>query len=186
MRKNKGFAMGLFLVILVVLTSTVVMLLESSKNESKIAFQQEQLAKARLLGKSSIDNFFSRLNNINDYPGLINENSIIDVYNKSAIAQSNSNKWYKYYSSNVVTSSSSISMPIAIECGLDDTEICYQLYISPNKDLWNNKEICLDTDTACLDRKQRVVSVTSKVRYDCKGLSQIGRASCRERVYSKV
>jgi hypothetical protein len=171
MRKNKGFAMGLFLVILVVLTSTVVMLLESSKNESKIAFQQEQLAKARLLGKSSIDNFFSRLNNINDYPGLINENSIIDVYNKSAIAQSNSNKWYKYYSSNVVTSSSSISMPIAIECGLDDTEICYQLYISPNKDLWNNKEICLDTDTACLDRKQRVVSVTSKVRYDCKGLS---------------
>jgi hypothetical protein len=171
MRKNKGFAMGLFLVILVVLTSTVVMLLESSKNESKIAFQQEQLAKARLLGKSSIDNFFSRLNNINDYPGLINENSIIDVYNKSAIAQSNSNKWYKYYSSNVVTSSSSISMPIAIECGLDDTEICYQLYISPNKDLWNNKEICLDTDTACLDRKQRVVSVTSKVRYDCKGLA---------------
>ena len=171
MRKNKGFAMGLFLVILVVLTSTVVMLLESSKNESKIAFQQEQLAKARLLGKSSIDNFFSRLNNINDYPGLINENSIIDVYNKSAIAQSNSNKWYKYYSSNVVTSSSSISMPIAIECGLDDTEICYQLYISPNKDLWNNKEVCLDTDTACLDRKQRVVSVTSKVRYDCKGLA---------------
>jgi hypothetical protein len=171
MRKNKGFAMGLFLVILVVLTSTVVMLLESSKNESKIAFQQEQLAKARLLGKSSIDNFFSRLNNINDYPGLINQNSIIDVYNKSAIAQSNSNKWYKYYSSNVVTSSSSISMPIAIECGLDDTEICYQLYISPNKDLWNNKEICLDTDTACLDRKQRVVSVTSKVRYDCKGLA---------------
>jgi hypothetical protein len=171
MRKNKGFAMGLFLVILVVLTSTVVMLLESSKNESKIAFQQEQLAKARLLGKSSIDNFFSRLNNINDYPGLINENSIIDVYNKSAIAQSNSNKWYKYYSSNVVTSSRSISMPIAIECGLDDTEICYQLYISPNKDLWNNKEICLDTDTACLDRKQRVVSVTSKVRYDCKGLA---------------
>ena len=171
MRKNKGFAMGLFLVILVVLTSTVVMLLESSKNESKIAFQQEQLAKARLLGKSAIDNFFSRLNNINDYPGLINENSIIDVYNKSAITQSNSNKWYKYYSSNVVTSSSSLSMPIAIECGLDDTEICYQLYISPNKDLWNNKEICLDTDTACLDRKQRVVSVTSKVRYDCKGLA---------------
>ena len=171
MRKNKGFAMGLFLVILVVLTSTVVMLLESSKNESKIAFQQEQLAKARLLGKSSIDNFFSRLNNINDYPGLINEKSIIDVYNKSAITQSNSNKWYKYYSSNVVTSSSSISMPIAIECGLDDTEICYQLYISPNKDLWNNKEVCLDTDTACLDRKQRVVSVTSKVRYDCKGLA---------------
>ena len=171
MRKNKGFAMGLFLVILVVLTSTVVMLLESSKNESKIAFQQEQLAKARLLGKSAIDNFFSRLNNINDYPGLINENSIIDVYNKSAITQSNSNKWYKYYSSNVVTSSSSLSMPIAIECGLDDTEICYQLYISPNKDLWNNKEVCLDTDTACLDRKQRVVSVTSKVRYDCKGLA---------------
>ena len=133
MNKNKGFAMGLFLVILVVLTSTVTMLLESSKNESKTAYQQDQLAKARLLGKSSIDNFFSRLNNINDYPGLINESSIVDVYNKSALSQSNTNKWYKFYTTNLVNSSSVLRLPIVIECGLDDTEICYQLYVSPNK-----------------------------------------------------
>lgn len=177
MIKSKGFAMGLFLVILVVLTSTVVMLLESSKNESKTAYQQEQLAKARLLGKSTIDNFFSRLNNINDYPGLVNESSIVDVYNKSALSQSNTNKWYKLYTPNLVNSSSVLRLPIVIECGLDDTEICYQLYVSPNKELWNNKEICLDTDTACLDRKQRVVSVTSKVRYDCKGLSPTSNIS---------
>jgi len=166
--KNKGFAMGLFLVILTVLTTTVIMLLQSARNEAKVAYEQEQIAKARLLGKSAIDSFFSRLNNINEFPNLINSSAVVDVFEKSN--QSTNNKWYKQYS-NGVTKNSNLSSPKIIECALTDTEACYQLYISPNKNLWNNKEICSSTDTACLARKQRVVSVSARVRYDCKNIN---------------
>jgi len=172
--RRKGFAMGLFLVILTVLTTTVIMLLESSKNEAKVAYQQEQIAKARLLGKSAIDSFYSRLNTINEFPNLNNTPVTLDIFERSA--SNINNKWFKFYNNNT-TENSVLSTPKIVECGLIDTEICYQLLISPNKNLWNNKEICSSTDTACLARKQRVVSVLAKVRYDCKNLTDIASIS---------
>jgi hypothetical protein len=171
---KKGFAMGLFLIILTVLTTTVIMLLESARNESKTAYREEQITKARLLGKSAIDSFFSRLNNVEDFPNIQNASVVLDIFEKNS--PQSGNKWYKFYN-DVLTESSTLSNPRIIECDLSDLDICYQLYVSPNKNLWNNKEICTETDTACLDRKQRVVSVVAKVRYDCKGITDLASVS---------
>ncbi|MEY3311840.1 MAG: hypothetical protein RL348_1180, partial [Bacteroidota bacterium] len=113
--RSKGFAMGLFLVILTVLTTTVIMLLESSKNEAKVAYQQEQIAKARLLGKSAIDSFYSRLNTINEFPNLNNTPVTIDIYEKSST--NNNSKWFKLYNNNI-SENSILSTPKIVECGV--------------------------------------------------------------------
>jgi hypothetical protein len=67
-RARGGYAMGLFLVVLSVLTSTVVMLLGTAASESRNSYRQEQLTAAKLTGLSAIDSFYARLQTVPDFP----------------------------------------------------------------------------------------------------------------------
>jgi hypothetical protein len=60
-RARRGYAMGMFLVVLSVLTTSVVMLLNSAASESRNSYEARELVKARSTGISAIEDLFARL-----------------------------------------------------------------------------------------------------------------------------
>jgi hypothetical protein len=102
--------MGLFLVVLTVLTSTVVMLLGTAASESKNSYRQEQLTAAKLTGMSAIDSFYARLQTVPDFPEVTSPAASRQDVNPTG----SPTPWFKL-KDGVVTA-----------C-VDETEPCYQL-----------------------------------------------------------
>lgn len=149
--RNRGFAMGLFLVVLLVMTTAVVMLLNATASQSKSAAQLTEMTKARLVGLGALDHFYARLQSGENF--LANGKKF-DIMPISAL--SGNEPWHKIDKGVITPCSSSTSNP-------DLFQACYYLVY---------KEVI---SNAGLANVPNGLEVTATVRYDCRGDANLCR-----------
>lgn len=143
--QRRGYAMGLFLVVLTVLTTTVVMLLNTAATESRNSYRQEQLTNAKLEGLAAIDGFYARLQNVPGFPGsAVDPSQTVDVFTPGTTPT----RWFRLQDPN--SSGTGAGKQIVNTC-VEAVEPCYQLF------------------TDLTQRRDPVMKVTAKVRYNCRG-----------------
>lgn len=111
LRQRRGYAMGLFLVVLTVLTTTVVMLMSTAASESRNAYRQEQITDAKLTGMAALDSFYARLQSVKDFPLSTSDPNIRADVNPLGATPA----WFRLVDGAVVT------------CEVGESLPCYQL-----------------------------------------------------------
>ena len=144
-RQRGGFAMGLFLIVLTVMTTTIVMLLSTAATEAKNAAQLTELTKARSLAASALDDFYARLQTTPELLDNLRSGSS-DATLSDTVSSGSSNKPWHYSERGV-----------RVSCGGAENlyRSCYYLEVAQI--------------TASGETRPDALEVTANVRYDCRG-----------------
>ena len=142
---RRGYAMGLFLVVLTVMTTTIVMMLSTAAKEAQNTAQMSELTKARALATSSLDDFYARLQTTPDIIEDLQGGATKPIVSDMILTGSSSRPWH--YN----------ERGARVSCaGADNLyRACYFL------------EVALITATG--ETRPDALEVTANVRYDCRG-----------------
>jgi hypothetical protein len=141
--QRHGYAMGMFLVVLSVLTTSTVMLLNSSASESRNSFQARELVKARSVGISAIEDLFARLQTDPKSLDKLKAGTYSDV------SFGSTSTWFR-------SSGGALQRCVDSKGSEDFSTPCFTLTVSPRPGVSGATTV-------------RSLVLTSKVRYACRG-----------------
>jgi len=144
-KSRRGYAMGLFLVVLTVMTTTIVMMLSTAAKEARNTAQMSELTKARALASSSLDDFYARLQTTPDIIDDLQRGTSQPIVSDMILTGSSSRPWH--YN----------DRGARVSCAGTDNlyRACYFLEIA--------------FITASGETRPDALEITANVRYDCRG-----------------